>query len=173
MIPSEKLRFEISNEMKHDLTRFAWGRDLKNFIYGIDLSQNLENGVTTMEQVYEQGLNVGHCGLASRYVARAWDEADVIYGKFAPLAGTNKSPEGAHAWIYLDGYVVDTTLMIAIPANVAEVLGYEFLETITSYEARQLEEQESFSRTRDEEKGPVKILTMNKPIVTMQKTQVM
>jgi hypothetical protein len=65
MIPSEKLRFEISNEMKHDLTRFAWGRDLKNFIYGIDLSQNLENGVMTMEQVYEQGLNVGHCGLAS------------------------------------------------------------------------------------------------------------
>jgi hypothetical protein len=63
--------------------------------------------------------------------------------------------------------------MIAIPANVAQALGYEFLETITSYEARQLEEQESFSRTRDEERGPVKTLTMHKPIVTMHKTQVM
>lgn len=173
MIPSEKLRVEISHEMKHDLTRFAWGRDLKNFVFGIDLSQNLENEVTSMEQVYKQGLNVGHCGLASRYVARAWDEADVIYGKFAPLAGTNKSPEGAHAWIYLDGYVVDTTLMIAIPANVAQALGYEFLETITSYEARLLEEQESFSKKQEEEKGPVKILTMPSRVHTMQRTQVM
>ena len=172
MIPSEQLRMEISREMKHDLTRFAWGRDLKNFIYGIKLKEDLENEVTSMEQVYEEGLNVGHCGLTSRYISRAWDEADVIYGKFAPLAGTNKSPEGAHAWIYLDGYVVDTTLMIAIPANVAQVLGYEFLETITSYEARLLEEQESFSKTREQESGPVKVLTPPNRIVRTHSTQV-
>ena len=157
MIPSEQLRMEISREMKHDLTRFAWGRDLKNFIYGIKLKEDLENEVTSMEQVYEEGLNVGHCGLTSRYISRSWDEADVIYGKFAPLAGTNKSPEGAHAWIYLDGYVVDTTLM----------------ETITSYEARLLEEQESFSRTREQESGPVKVLTPPNRIVRTHSTQVM
>lgn len=98
-----------------------------------------------MGSVYENGFNIGHCGLTSRYVAISNPDAELYYGVFPALAGTKSSKNGEHAWTVIDDYVVDTTLMIAIPVQIAIALGYEFKRKIDHECARILPEYDSYS----------------------------
>ncbi len=98
-----------------------------------------------MESVYENGFNIGHCGLTSRYVAISNPDADLYYGVFPALAGTKSSKHGEHAWTVIDNHVVDTTLMIAIPVDIAISLGYEFKRKIDESSARILPEYDLYS----------------------------
>ncbi len=145
MLPSEELRNNISQIMNVDLNRYAWNEEFKNFIFSFKLDKDYEDSVKYLEEAFTLGLNIGHCGLTSRYVAMNIPKTDLYYGKFLPLAGTKNSKNGNHAWTVCGEYLIDTTLMIAIKVDEAKKLGYIFERKIDPESARILSEYDTFS----------------------------
>ena len=144
MLPSEKLRKEISKKYKIDLERYAWPEQLKKMIFSIELDDHLEENATTLEEIYEKGYNIGHCGLTSRYIARKFEEANMYFGKAQLLVGTKNSPNGEHAWTIIEGFLVDSTLMLLIPVTEAVQLGYSFEKKLAYQSARTLSEYDIY-----------------------------
>ena len=144
MLPSEKLRKEISKNYKIDLERYAWPEQLKKMIFSIELDDHLEENATTLEEIYEKGYNIGHCGLTSRYIARKFEEANMYFGKAQLLVGTKNSPNGEHAWTTIEGFLVDSTLMLLIPVTEAVKLGYSFEKKLAYQSARTLSEYDIY-----------------------------
>ena len=124
MLPSEKLRLIISKLYNIDLEKYAWPEELKNTIFATPLDKDLETNSSTLGEIYERGFNIGHCGLTSRYVCRQIKNAQLHYGTASFLIGTKNSLNGEHAWTTINNILIDTTLMICIPLNKAEELGY-------------------------------------------------
>jgi hypothetical protein len=85
-------------------------------------------------QIFEEGLNIGTCGLTSRYLSYLfYDFILVEEGKCNILIGTKGSPKGEHSWLLVDGYVYDTTLMLKIEKDLAySELGYVSIKEMTS-----------------------------------------
>lgn len=145
MLPSEELRNKISNVINIDLNRYAWSEEFKNFVFSFKLDKLYEDELKYLEEAFLYGLNIGHCGLTSRYIALNIPKTDLYYGKFLPLAGTKNSKNGNHAWTVCGEYVIDTTLMIALPIAEAKELGYIFERHIDSESAKELSEYDTFS----------------------------
>ncbi len=145
MLPSEELRNTISKMINIDLNYYAWNEEFKNFVFSFKLDKLYEDELRYFEEAFLYGLNIGHCGLASRYIAQNIPRVDLYYGKFMPLAGTKNSPNGNHAWTVCGEYVIDTTLMIALPIDKAKELGYIFERKIDPESAKELSEYDTFS----------------------------
>ncbi|MDF2865607.1 MAG: hypothetical protein K0R72_416 [Clostridia bacterium] len=146
---SDDLRIKLSKKFSFDLEHYVWNDELNDYLMNIKLSNN-EDLVQTMRQVYEFGYNIGHCGLTSRYFAIALKKAELAYGTLPILIGTKGSKNGNHAWIINEGYVIDSTLRLMIPEEIAPSLGY-VTEKILAYDsARMLSEYELFSRSASE-----------------------
>lgn len=145
MMPSEILREIISKRINIDLAQYAWCEDLKNFVLDIELDKMYEDDVFTMHEVYEHGFNIGHCGLTSRYLVRNIEDSDLIYGKFSGLIGTKRAENGGHAWVVKNGFVIDTSLMIMLPTEIAKKLGYTFEKQLARSSAKTLSEYELYS----------------------------
>lgn len=126
MLPSEILRYNISKELGYDLTRFAWRRDLRKEILGANLDLDLETYFPTLEDIFAQGLNVNSNILTCKYISRCLPDAQVCIGFFTPVAGYGCSMRGEHAWLIMDECVIDPTLMVEIPIDVAKCIGYDF-----------------------------------------------
>lgn len=124
MLPSEKLRLIISKTYNLDLETYAWPNDLRDFIMSIRLDKTIEDTLDTLFEVYSNGLNIGHCGLTSRYFIRNLDNASLYYGISKLLVGTKNSLDGNHAWVVQNGYIIDPTLMIYVPLGKLSELGY-------------------------------------------------
>jgi hypothetical protein len=143
---SDDLRKKICEMYPIDLEPFVWPDELNNYLMNIKLDNNYEDINLSMKEIYEFGLNIGFCGLTSRYFARALPKADLAIGTFSLLRGTKKSKNGNHAWIINEGYIIDSTLKIIMPEKMAYDLGYK-KEKILAYEsARMLSEYELYSR---------------------------
>ena len=151
MLPSEELRQIISAKYNIDLVQFAWSQKLKEQILSITLDNALESNASTLEEIYKKGFNIGHCGLTSRYLARKFDTATLYYGTATLLIGTKNSPNGEHAWTTLDGYLIDSTLMIAIPLEESIKLGYIPEKEIAHSSARILSEYDIYDQEYNEE----------------------
>lgn len=151
MLPSEELRQTISAKYNIDLEQFAWPTKLKEQILSIVLDKALETHASTLEEIFQKGFNIGHCGLTSRYVARKYDKATLYYGNASLLKGTKNSPNGEHAWTTLDGYLIDSTLMIAIPLELIHELGYTPESQIAHSSARMLSEYDVYDHEFNEE----------------------
>lgn len=145
MLPSEQLREIISEKINVDLNKYAWNDEFKNLVFRLRLDDTLENSVHYLDEVFKYGLNIGHCGLAARYLVINIPCCDLYYGKFLPLTGTKNSPTGGHAWVVLGNHVLDTTLMITLPIDVAKEIGYDFQKKINEGGAKCLSEYELFS----------------------------
>lgn len=91
-------------------------------------------GFKNLYQVFEKEFNLGACGTIAWALSMCFEEFILVtYGKVPFLAGTKNSDFGQHAWLEVDGYVYDTTLLLKIKREVAyHVLGYELMDTITS-----------------------------------------
>ena len=144
MLPSEKLRNEISELYNIDLEQYAWSEELKQQIFSTKLDKDLESNADTLEDIYTVGYNIGHCGLTSRYVARQFNEAKLFYGKAKLLVGTKSAPNGEHAWTTINNFLIDTTLMICIPITEITKLGYIQEKEITHVNARLLSEYDRY-----------------------------
>lgn len=153
MLPSEKLRKEISQKYNINLEQYAWDENLKKQILSTELDQTLETNATTLKEIYERGYNIGHCGLTSRYVARTFDEATLFYGNAKILIGTKSSPNGEHAWTVINNYVIDTTLMLKIPIDTAQELGYTPQKEIAPISARMLSEYDIYDVEYENDKS--------------------
>lgn len=103
MLPSEELRQKVSQEHEINLEKYAWEETLQEEIFDIDLEKDLEPSLDKLGEAYSYGVNIGHCGLTSRYVVRNFDNARLYYGKAKLLVGTPSSPNGEHSWTTLDG----------------------------------------------------------------------
>ena len=144
MLPSEELRQEVSQEHRINLEQYAWTPELKETIFDIDLDKETEPSLDKLGEAYLYGLNIGHCGLTSRYIVRNFDNARLYYGKANLLSGTPSSPNGEHSWTTLDGYLIDTTLMISFPEEKSVELGYITEKEIAQQAARILSEYDTY-----------------------------
>lgn len=124
MLPSEELRQTISQTYNINLSQYAWSEEFKQLVFSTQLDESLEKNAHTLEEIYQKGFNIGNCGLTSRYIARRFDEAELFYGHATLLIGTKNSEDGDHAWTIINNHVIDSTLMLCIPINEAEKLGY-------------------------------------------------
>lgn len=154
MLPAEKLREEVSKNYKIDLEKYAWPEQFKKMIFSIELDDHLEENANTLEEIYEKGYNIGHCGLTSRYIARKFEEANMYCGKARLLVGTKNSPNGEHAWTTIEGFLVDSTLMLLIPVSEAVQLGYIFEKKLAYQSARTLSEYDVYDLEYAEEHKP-------------------
>ena len=144
MIPSEILRTEISQKYNMNLEEYKWNDEFLANVFSIGLDEDLETYASTLGEIYKQGFNIGHCGLTSRYIARKYSQATLYYGKARLLIGTRNSPNGEHAWVTIKNYLIDTTLMICIPLDISESLGYIPEKQISSESARMLSEYDTY-----------------------------
>lgn len=87
-------------------------------------------------QIFEEGLNIGTCGLTTRYLSYLFDDFIIVEeGKCNILIGTKGAINGEHSWLLVDKYVYDTTLMLRINKDIAySELGYTPYKQITSEE---------------------------------------
>lgn len=150
MLPSEKLRLLISKTYNIDLEKYAWPEELKNTIFSTPLDKDLETNANTLEEIYENGFNIGHCGLTSRYVCRKFNNAFLHYGTSSLLIGTKNAPNGEHAWTTINDILIDTTLMICFPIDKATDLGYKLDRTISKESATLLSEYDLFDNDFNE-----------------------
>lgn len=162
---SDNLRSKICKKFSVDLEPFVWTDELNNYLMNIKLDI-YEELVHSMSEVYELGLNIGHCGLTSRYFARALPNAELAIGTLPLLKGTKSSKDGNHAWIINNGYVIDSSLRIMIPKEIASKLGYKIDRILAHDSARMLSEYELYSNTaatrnRDINKYNEDLLTIN------------
>lgn len=146
-MPSEELRRRISQQMHFDLNMFAIEGDLLSSIKKIPLDRDYEDHpkLHTLGDSLERGLNIGRCGLTSRYLLRVIPDGDLIYGKCVPLIGTPSSPNGNHAWVQTDNLLIDPTLLVAIPLQRAYALGYTPERVIAKESATLLSEYDTYS----------------------------
>lgn len=152
MLPSEKLRSEISLKHNIDLEKYAWPEQFREMVFSIKLDEYLEENAKTLGEVYEKGFNIGHCGLTSRYIARRFEEANMYCGKASLLVGTKNSPNGEHAWTTIEDFLVDTTLMLLIPVSEAVKMGYISEKKLAYQSARTLSEYDLYDVEYEAEK---------------------
>ena len=161
MLPSEELRQEISAKYNINLEEYKRNEEFQQSIFEIELDKILEEHASTLGEIYKKGFNIGHCGLTSRYLAKKFNTATLYYGIATILIGTKNSPNGEHAWITINGFVIDTTLMICIPLTEAKKLGYIPEREIAHDSARILSEYDVFDHEYTEEQKGI-ILTHKK-----------
>lgn len=148
MLESEVLRKNLGDLYGIDLEKYKWNESLEKEIFSIDLDDWYEEKISTlkMQEIYEKGLNIGRCGLTSRYFAIHFPDAVYHRGKCSILVGTKNAEHGEHAWITReeDGitFIYDSTLMLKIPESVASkyykteiILDYNSARTLSEYEA--------------------------------------
>lgn len=152
MLPSELMREEISKKYNVDLEKYAWPEQFKEMILSIKLDEDYETSAKILREIYEHGFNIGHCGLTSRYIARRFEEATLYYGKANLLVGTKSSKNGEHAWTTIDGFLIDSTLMLLIPMSEAVNLGYISEKKIEYKSARMLSEYDVYDIEYEKEK---------------------
>lgn len=152
MLPAEKLRILIEKLYNIDLEKYARSEELKNEIFAIQLDKILEENANTLEEIYVNGFNIGHCGLTSRYVIRKFNDASLHYGICEMLIGTKSSNNGNHAWVEYNGLLIDTTLMLCIPLDKKNTFGYETKNIIDRDSALLLSEYDIYDNDFYEKK---------------------
>lgn len=133
-----------------NLDDYVWDDEFKSFVFNIKLNTDIEESVSTMKEVYDEGLNVGHCGLTSRYLAINDFEVELPFknSKCNLLKGTAGSDYGNHCWCFKGDYIIDTTLMIRIPGDIAIKLGYSWDGILYHDSSRVLSENDTYSREK-------------------------
>lgn len=140
----DDLRIKISQKHSINLEQYVWSDDLNKRIMDIELS-NYEEFVYLMSQVYGLGLNIGQCGITSTYLARIFPKSEFVNGILPLLKGTKNSKDGNHAWIINDGYLLDPTLRLILPLEVANKLGYKAKEKLSYRSARKITRLDLYS----------------------------
>ncbi len=144
MIPSERLRLLIEKIYNVDLEKYKWPEELQKVIFETNLDKDYEEYSHTLEDAYVNGFNIGHCGLTARYLARCFEKAAMHIGVLSLLVGTKRSTSGNHAWVELEKFLIDPTLMIIIPISKKEELGYKTKKVLAYDSARTLSEYDTY-----------------------------
>lgn len=146
-MPSGKMRKIVSQNLQFDLNMYALKGEYLNALCKLPLDKDIETDprLKTLGDAISLGLNIGHCGLTSRYFLRGIANGDLVIGKLPAIAGSKNSPNGEHAWVQTDNLVIDPTLLVAIPTARAYALGYKPEYVVNPEGARILSEYDTFS----------------------------
>lgn len=89
---------------------------------------NIES-YSNMYEFFERGEHIGNCGRTSRFMGILFENPQFHTGKMSALTGTKNCDNGIHAWIETKinnkTYIIDTSMMIVIPLELKEKIGYE------------------------------------------------
>lgn len=100
------------------------------------ISKAKEIDVPTFSSLYEylaRGEHIGACGFTSKifgiYYHDIFKNIECHEGALPIIEGSKKSINGNHAWIEADyngkRYIIDTSLLVAIPIELKEAIGYK------------------------------------------------
>ncbi|MCX8074854.1 MAG: hypothetical protein N2749_04625 [Clostridia bacterium] len=117
--------------------------------------ENLISEPTTMYDIFALGLNIGRSDLTARYLVRAYRKAgknaELIIGDCSFMRGTKSYREGKYRFIRIDEkYIIDPTIMIAIPIPLSEKLGYTIISVVASDCAELFSKYEFFKDYHDQ-----------------------
>lgn len=85
--------------------------------------QNIR-GIANFEDVFRDGANIGYCTVASKQLSYSLNKPFICGGVLPIIEGTKNSPDGSHTWIFSEGKVIDTTLMLVMDPDFASRVGY-------------------------------------------------
>lgn len=90
---------------------------------------------SSMYEYFKRGEHIGTCGLTAGLMGIMFENTTYIrHGNAKPVIGTKNSPNGSHAWIEADingnRKIIDTSLLVVIPFELKEELGYETHELL-------------------------------------------
>lgn len=86
-------------------------------------------------EVFEEGLNIGTCGLTTRYLSFLFDDFQIVTGKCEFLKGTKGAQNGEHTWLESGSQIYDTTLLFKMDKEIGyNLFGYASEEIETSQE---------------------------------------
>lgn len=136
LILADKINYKCYDELKKllknnkDFREMITNGVLNGQVTGFDekmwekiQSQNIRV-INSFEDVFRDGANIGYCTVASKQLSYSLDNPFLCGGVLPIIAGSKNSPDGSHTWIYVDGNVIDTTLMLVMSSDFAKQLGY-------------------------------------------------
>lgn len=89
---------------------------------------NIES-YSSMYEFFKRGEHIGNCGRTSRFIGVIFDSPQYHTGNFMSLVGTKNCNDGGHAWVETKinnkNYIVDTSMMLVIPLDLKEKIGYK------------------------------------------------
>jgi hypothetical protein len=90
---------------------------------------NKMKGISTnfncnLYEYFINGYNVGMCGLTVELLFKMFGEGEKITGVLPAIAGSKRSPKGEHAWLLVNGLIIDPSLMIIVDNKISGALGY-------------------------------------------------
>ena len=70
--------------------------------------------------LFKEGYNLGNCSEFAKLLSYAYDSSKIAIGYFKP----SYNGQNGHAWMECGNYIHDTTLLLKIDKEYANVLGY-------------------------------------------------
>lgn len=70
--------------------------------------------------LFKEGYNLGNCSEFAKLLSYAYDSSKIAIGYFKP----SYNGQNGHAWMEYGNYIYDTTLLLKIDKEYANVLGY-------------------------------------------------
>ena len=70
--------------------------------------------------LFKEGYNLGNCSEFAKLLSYAYDSSKIAIGYFKP----SYNGQNGHAWMECGNYIYDTTLLLKIDKEYANVLGY-------------------------------------------------
>lgn len=138
MLWSERLRKILIDrgKLSLEILQYSWNKDFKEKLEEFFV----EDPQIMLFEIYNLGLNIGRCGLTSRYLLKMLDapfnKIEMAVGTCVPLIGTESSSDGNHSWIEMSGFVYDPTLMVTFPVERKEEFGYTIKHYLADSSAR-------------------------------------
>ena len=132
----------------------------KNNITFFNKAKNINlSGYSSLYEYFARGKNIGTCGYTSELVGILYDDifkdVELHKGILPIITGTKGAANGNHAWIEVTynekRYIIDTSLLTAIPLELKGKIGYEDKKSIKLDEEMKSLKTKSISLTSSEE----------------------
>ena len=87
--------------------------------------EELRDLIPTFYDLFLLGYNIGNCVQVTRQLSYSYRGVDIVTGILPILKGTlNAEKEGGHAWLEINGKIIDTSLMLVIDSSLKDKFGY-------------------------------------------------
>ncbi len=129
----DELRRNLISQRKFvtKIDEFAWSEEFLNSLKKF----YVEDPEISFYEVFKSGINIGKCGLTSRYLVNFFAKDKQTYGVpklhfgyLMPMKGTKLCDDGYHAWVEVEkkghNTVYDTSLMVSFDEKFKKLFGY-------------------------------------------------
>jgi hypothetical protein len=90
---------------------------------------------SSLYEYFKTGEHIGNCGTTSKLIGIMFNNPNyIVKGNSILLKGSENSPNGEHSWIEAkinnSEYIIDTSLLLVIPKELEEKLGYKAIKKV-------------------------------------------